>query len=176
MKALSGYPQWFWLLAKGWKDTENRSWPIPKSMKLPIRIYLHASKHLESWDDLWLAHSLLTLNQWAVLRWAVDWKQYKGAIIGEVDIISYSYRFPDENANLYSPWHMPGQFGFKMANPILYDKPIPYRGQLGFFNVELPKPPVFLMPTDNGFRELSPGEPGKVLTNKAHRFKIPGKR
>jgi hypothetical protein len=154
MKALSGYPQWMWLLAKGWKDVENRHWKLPRTLQpLPVRIYLHASKHLEPWDNLWLAHNLLTLNQWADLRF-VDWKQYKGAIIGEADILSCSYRFPDENDNLYSPWHMPGQFGFKMANPVLYDKPIPYKGQLRFFEVELPKPPVFLIPTDNGFQEL----------------------
>jgi hypothetical protein len=47
MKALSGYGEWFWLLAKGWKDVENRDWSLFRYIKpseLPVRIYLHASK------------------------------------------------------------------------------------------------------------------------------------
>ena len=31
-----------------------------------------------------------------------------------------------------------GPAGFVLDNPVLYDKPIPYKGQLGFFEVMLP--------------------------------------
>jgi hypothetical protein len=137
MKALSGYPQWFWLMAKGWKDVENRTWSIPKTIKLPIRIYLHASKHLETSMNLRSAMRLLTFVQ-VDLFYAVDWKKYQGTIIGEIDITGCQYRFPDENANLYSSWAIPGQYGFTVANPVLYDKPIPMVGHLGFWNVILP--------------------------------------
>jgi len=136
MKTLSGYPQWFWLLAKGWKDVENRRWPLPKTFQLPIRIYLHGSHYIETLDDLWLALHLLSSSQWAEFH-CVDWKQYLGTIMGEIDITGCKYRFPDENDNLYSPWAIPGQHGFSVANPVLYDKPIPYKGQLKFFNVDL---------------------------------------
>jgi hypothetical protein len=48
-----------------------------------------------------------------------------GAIIGEVDII-------DCVTESNSLW-FEGKYGFVLANPVLYDKPIPCRGQLGFF-------------------------------------------
>ncbi len=35
-----------------------------------------------------------------------------------------------------SPWFV-GKYGFMLANPILYDKPIPCRGQLGFFKPDI---------------------------------------
>jgi len=137
MKALSGYPQWFWLMAKGWKDVENRTWPLPKNMVLPVRIYLHGSRTLEDWDCKYVIKSLIDPWQFTQFE-CVNWKQYQGTIMGEIDIVSFSYRMPENNDNLYSPWHIPGQYGFKTANPVLYDKPIPYKGQLGFFSVELP--------------------------------------
>jgi hypothetical protein len=139
VKALSGYPQWFWLLAKGWKDVENRSWPLPKWMRdegLPVRIYLHGSQHLERKESLALARQLLTVGQYAEFC-AVNWKQYQGTIFAQIDIIKYSFRHADTNANLFSPWHIPGQYGFYTSNPKFLDKPIPYKGRLGFFEVEV---------------------------------------
>ena len=35
-----------------------------------------------------------------------------------------------------SPW-FEGPHGFVLRNPLAYEKPIPYRGKLGFFEVEL---------------------------------------
>jgi hypothetical protein len=52
-----------------------------------------------------------------------------GAIIGEVDII-------DCVTESKSPWFV-GPYGFTLANPVLYDKPIPCRGMLGFFEPDL---------------------------------------
>lgn len=58
---------------------------------------------------------------------------YHGGLIGEVDITDCYFRSGEENNNLYSVWHIPGQYGFVLANPVLYDKPIPCRGQLRLF-------------------------------------------
>ena len=55
-----------------------------------------------------------------------------GALIGEVDII-------DCVTESKSPWFV-GRYGFTLTNPKLYDKPIPYRGQLGFFEVTVGTP------------------------------------
>jgi len=142
MKALSGYPQWFWLMAKGWKDVENRTWPIPKTIKLPARIYLHASKHLDSFENMQSAFRLLTFVQ-VDRYYEVNWKEYQGAIIGEADIVDcFYYPLPGLEKlypqRQYSVWHIPGQYGFTVANPVLYEKPIPYKGRLGFFEVVLP--------------------------------------
>ena len=61
-----------------------------------------------------------------------------GAIIGEVDITGCEFYPPDELPRLHSPWAMSGQYQFILANPVLYDKPIPCKGQLGFFKVTGP--------------------------------------
>ncbi len=137
MKALSGYPQWFWLLAKGWKDCENRTWPLPKWMVeqgLPARIYLHASQHLESKQNLALPRRLLTVAQYGEFC-AVNWKQYQGTVFAEIDIVKYSFRMGDMNDNLFSPWHIRGQCGFYTANPVLYKQPVPCKGALSFFSL-----------------------------------------
>jgi hypothetical protein len=49
MKALSMSRPWAWLVAKGWKDIENRKWPLPKNFILPQRIYIHAAKSYD-WE------------------------------------------------------------------------------------------------------------------------------
>ena len=51
------------------------------------------------------------------------------ALIGEVTITACV----KESS---SPWFV-GPYGFVLANPVLYKEPIPYRGQLGFFEVKL---------------------------------------
>ena len=51
-----------------------------------------------------------------------------GAIVGEViitDCVDISS----------SPWFC-GPFGFLLSEPTAYEVPIPYRGQLGFFEVD----------------------------------------
>ncbi len=45
--------------------------------------------------------------------------------IGEVDITGCV-------TESQSPWFV-GKYGFTLSHPVLYDKPIPMRGQLGFF-------------------------------------------
>ena len=128
MKALSIRQPWAWLICAGYKDVENRYWPT----KFRGRIYVHAGMKLDNkaWEGMWnrglpVFHSLL-------LEPIV--KQQLGAIIGEVDIVDCKYRFGEENDNLYSVWHEVGMYGFLLTNPILYDKPIPCKGKLGFFS------------------------------------------
>ena len=40
-----------------------------------------------------------------------------------------------------SPWFC-GPYGFLLSSPMAYKDPIPYRGQLGFFQVEEDKLPI----------------------------------
>lgn len=54
-----------------------------------------------------------------------------GAIIGEVDITG-CVEYSD------SPWFL-GPYGFTLANPVLYDEPIPCKGALGFFEPDIPE-------------------------------------
>ena len=133
MKALSLRQPWAWLVASGIKDVENRTWPT----KRRERIYIHAGGSSEikvqGLGEAWIL-SRLTAGQVTDYRNA---RLDRGAIIGEVTITDCKFRFPDENANLYSKWAEPGLYGFKLANPILYETPIPCRGALGFFEPDL---------------------------------------
>ena len=164
MKALSLQEPYPWLIVQPYyekysnrkpiKDVENRHWPLPKNFTVPQRIYVHAS--LTMYDvSLQEIRDLMTMTQWLRQRDALHamyslWESYKsrreelkkfryfGHIIGEVDIIGCKFRFGEENDELYSRWAIPGQYGFALANPELYEKPIPYIGHLGFFEVKLP--------------------------------------
>ena len=152
MKALSIQQPWAWLIVAGlpilqsvpvpdsrpgttrveWlgkvarKDVENRLWPLPKDFQLPQRIYIHAGKR----EDKNALKALLDMGFAAFPILALfDKGMPKGALIGEVDIISCV-------TESESPWFC-GPYGFVLSHPIPYDKPIPYRGQLGFFDVRL---------------------------------------
>lgn len=141
MKALSIKQPFAFLICAGYKDAENRNWPT----KFRGRIYVHASKTFD-YDGFnavcaWIGKGRVPPvdpEEWA--NQAVN--QVLGAIIGEVDIVDCKYRFGEENDNLYSKWHIPGSYGFILANPVLYDKPIPMKGSLGLFDVTLTNNPT----------------------------------
>lgn len=160
MKALSGYAEWFWLICKGWKDVENRTWPLPHNMacNLPARIYLHASRSdavRHNREDLDFIRHNLTAEQWDVFCLA-DWPRMRGFIIGEVTITSHfkrrEYRERDNvdigsqqrqlqlaiaNHEPYtSPWFF-GPFGYAVRDGALYNHPIPCKGRLGFFEPDI---------------------------------------
>ena len=113
MKALSIKQPWAWLICKGYKDIENRDWPT----KFRGRIYVHAGRRFDNASLRLLFESYLKqLNAF-------------GAIIGEVDIV-------DCVTESKSPWFV-GPYGFVLAHPVLYKKPIPCKGKLGFFEPEI---------------------------------------
>jgi hypothetical protein len=143
MRALSIKQPWAWLICAGYKDIENRNWSINKSVLryggLPQRIYVHAGAKVDNdgaiqlWENKERLGIQGCINTWVEI--CNTWEQ--GAIIGEVDIVGCRFRFGEENGNLYSIWHEVGMYGFLLANPLLYDKPIPCKGKLGFFGVDL---------------------------------------
>ena len=145
MKALSVQLPWAWLffLKQNPKDCENRSWKLPDKM-IGERIAIHCAKtidydgwfHLEGFPA---NYGLDTNDEFMNVFYVTPQKieALRGTLIGEVTIQVCRFRFGEENDNLYSKWSVPGQYGFYVDSPVLYDKPIPYRGQLGFFEVEL---------------------------------------
>ena len=144
MKALSIRQPWAWLICKGIKDVENRNWhirmpPLLNYPATPRRIYVHAGQKLDDlrWDYI---RERVPLSIWQKL-WEADFIESLplGAVVGEVDIVGCKYRHGDMNANLFSPWHEMGMYGFLLANPVLYDKAIPCNGKLGFFEPDIRK-------------------------------------
>ena len=121
------------------------------TVELPCRIYVHAGKHFDGTADSgWIERIInggadlpdvavingkiiVPPNRYldAICLPMVEGKKNTaatlGAIIGEVDITGCI----EESG---SPWFT-GKYGFTLANPVLYEKPIPCRGQLGFFEV-----------------------------------------
>ncbi len=139
MKALSIRQPWAWLICAGFNDIENRDWhihmpPLLNYPKKSMRIYIHASKT----SDVETIGNGCDNEQWILERLTPPQRNSylkanytRGAIIGEVDITGCV----DESPSL---WFV-GIYGFTLANPVLYDKPIPCKGKLGFFEPELKK-------------------------------------
>jgi hypothetical protein len=146
--ALSIKQPWAWLICKGFKDIENRDWTIGRNpnygqyknqkanfkLEIPQRIYVHASKIPDKevlsqygWIDI---KSKLTDEQYREM-YGHTWKDFLsfGAIIGEVTI----EQCVDDSS---SPWFV-GRYGFVLTDAVIYEKPIPCRGQLGFFKPEI---------------------------------------
>ena len=139
MKALSIKQPWAWLICIGVKDIENRDWKIGRrthqcplsdrdqkyfTIKVPERVYVHAGKVFDRAGYLSIFNNPRVdeffkgdiLDRWGGVHLDADF----GAIIGEVDITGCVERSD-------SPWFV-GKYGLVLANPVLYDKPVPYRG------------------------------------------------
>ena len=130
MKALSLTQPMAWAIFHG-KKVENRRW----STKVRGRVYIHASKGFNKGHYRLLASYSLQCLLDEPLPEPEDFVH--GAIIGEVDIVDCVFYPPDDLASLHSPWAMPGQYGFILANAVEYEKPIPCKGMLRFFEVSI---------------------------------------
>lgn len=143
MKALSMKQPWAYLVVQGCKDIENRTWPLPKTFKYPQRIYVHAGKRADRGFAV-LAERMVKAGKfpddvvktfWALWREEPGYDKWFGAIVGEVDIIGeLTLRSELSLLGDASPWFV-GPYGFLLANPVAYPKPVPYKGVLGFFAV-----------------------------------------
>lgn len=130
-KALSGYAEWFWLMAKNWKDVENRSWALWryfKPMELPVRVYLHASKTPTPPDEMEFIRQRLDEFQLQEFN-RFDFNSIRGTIFARITITG-------NVTALSSPWFF-GSNGFLVSDGSFIEKPIPYRGSLGFFSVKV---------------------------------------
>ena len=118
MRALSIRQPWAWLVVHGYKDIENRTW----STEFRGRVYVHAGQRMAPDDYPELREYISRAGIVVPARLA------RGAIVGEVTIkgcLSVSD----------SPWFC-GPYGFLLEDPVAYEQPAPYRGQLGFFAVD----------------------------------------
>jgi hypothetical protein len=107
MKALSIKQPWASLIIEGTKKIENRTWKT----NYRGRILVHASKN---WD-----------KEADIRPNGFDF----GCILGEVDIV--------DCVTFHKSVWFEGPYGFVLENPFEYERPIPYKGQLGLFEVEL---------------------------------------
>jgi hypothetical protein len=107
------------------KDIENRDWHTNQRG----RILLHAGKWFnesEIMQDLRTIQKILGLEE-PDKEMLKLFKPFGGCLVGIVEIV-------DCVSESDSPWFF-GKYGFVLANPIALPSPIPYKGQLGFFEV-----------------------------------------
>jgi hypothetical protein len=126
MKALSVRAPWWWLILHAGKDIENRDW----ATRFRGTVYLHAGKWFrgeEVYHDwmygLGLAPSVMVPSGMVLS----DLQKSCGCIVGKVDIV-------DCVSRSVSPWFF-GEYGFLLRNPVAFERPIPFKGALGFFDV-----------------------------------------
>lgn len=115
MKCLSLKPPWPYAIFHLGKDVENRPWPI--QYRGPLLI--HSSK---TWDQK--GYDFLTRRDEYVP--SKDHHVF-GAIVGQVELIGCVDQSDSE-------WFY-GDYGFELARPVEFRRPIPWRGQLGIFFV-----------------------------------------
>jgi len=116
MKCLSVRQPWATLIVMGLKDVENRRW-VPRHRG---RLLIHAGASMTVSDLDYLARKYgIELDRSSLVL---------GAILGAVDLI-------DCKKKASSRWHVRGQFGWYLTDPRRLRTPIPYKGQLGIFEV-----------------------------------------
>ena len=115
MKALSIQQPWAWLIVNGHKDIENRTWPT----KGRGRVLIHAGKKIDAEGYNFVRANFPHIT----LPTSFD----VGGIVGEARIVNCV-----RQSN--SRWFV-GEYGFVLADakPLPF---VPYRGQLGFFEVD----------------------------------------
>lgn len=130
MKSLSIQQPWAWLIAKGLKPVENRTWS--SAYRGPLLI--HAGKKFD-WEGLrWLKDNMPELTPKLIAHFGVRTFYKKmgcrdlGGIVGQVKMVDCVKAHP-------SPYFC-GPFGFIFKHPILFNEPFQCKGKLGFFDVD----------------------------------------
>lgn len=137
MLALSIKQPWAQLIICGLKPIEIRTWLPPKKI-IGQRVYIHASKNYD-YKAPKNAHELFES-----VRSEVQEYMY-GALLGTAvlaDAYRYDYdcgRWIDEQSQHLNciEWLEGNTTAFVFADPQPLKEPIPYRGQLGFFEVRI---------------------------------------
>ncbi|MFA6195249.1 MAG: hypothetical protein WC656_01240 [Sulfurimonas sp.] len=126
MKALSVKQPWAWAICNlpdaFKKPFENRTW----NTKYRGEFLVHASKGFD-------------LNGYARMCWYLKELGYNGKIPTKKEFIYGAFVGKTELVDVMQQsediW-FEGIYGFKLENTVAFNEPIPYKGQLNFFNVE----------------------------------------
>ena len=125
MIALSIQQPWAWLIVNGYKDIENRTWPTTFRGKFLV----HTGKRFDRDGYDWIVEQKLA-RQGIILPEKSELLAQCGGIVGNA-VITDCVQEHD------SKWFF-GPYGFVLD--VTKSKPgpfVPYRGRLGFFDVEV---------------------------------------
>lgn len=124
MRCLSFWQPWGWLVVSGLKDVDNR----PRGTKYRGPLLVHASKKWDTEGERWLyinaCKGRIPLVEYPMRH---DQRIVYGAIIGLVEVV-------DCVTQHKSPWFC-GPNGLVVRNASQFEKPFPFKGQLGLFDV-----------------------------------------
>lgn len=127
MKALSLTQPWATLVIIGAKKIETRSWYTGHRGT----IYLHAAKGFPRWAQSYTRHR-------AFQEALKDEPLPIGAILGTVEVLD-CVRITPENTPPTPEVHFgdytPGRYAWKLGKVVRFEKPIPWKGALGLFEV-----------------------------------------
>ena len=130
MKAISIRSPWWWFILHGGKDIENRDWPTSYRGD----VLIHASKFFgkaEIVEDFDFARGI-AMREGRTLPGPVtlgDFKAAGGCLVGRARIVGCV-------SSSDSPWFF-GRFGFLLADVRPLATPIPWKGALGLFDVDV---------------------------------------
>lgn len=133
-KAISVRQPWAWALIYGGKDVENRGRPDPWHSAIGTRLWVHAAKMHDSFDDAEAAR-LAGVDHLPAMP--------HGALIGSVTVVDVhdsAWCFHRPSAFWCSRWARPDGWHIVVSDPEPLAEPIPCRGSLGLF---LPTPEEF---------------------------------
>lgn len=127
MLTLSVMQPWAWLLVNGHKDIENRDWkPTNPGLKVRGKALIHAGKNIDGGKRGYADFKEGIFDDFGIVMPELEGLKL-GGIVGMVHIIGVT-------TEPKSRWFY-GPYGFQIdrARPLPF---MPYKGQLGFFNVK----------------------------------------
>lgn len=140
MKVISVWQPWATLIMLRHKLNETRSFPAPRSL-IGTRIGIASTKQLRHeqkqalCDPDFMAH-FLPLNVPSF-----D-KLVHGCLLGTIElhsseVITEELMEDTTDEELAFGWYSPGRYVWRLRDPILFDEPIPVRGQQGIWEFSL---------------------------------------
>lgn len=136
MKTLSVRQPWAWAIARGFKTIENRTWSTPYWGPLAI----HAGQRWDGSGDEALRFVVRTLHAQGhpVPHTLQDELPLSGTglVVAVVDLVDVCGDGVHGECGC-GPWAASGQMHWRLANARPLAEPVPARGRLGLFDVDL---------------------------------------
>lgn len=123
MRGLTVRQPWAWLIERGHKRYENRTWPT--RYRGPLLI--HAGTSLADYQVARAAAAAFGVAVPDELSLAL------GSVVAIIDLVGCVYN--DEHITEREPFRAAAGFSFTLSNPRPLAKPVKWRGNLGLWNV-----------------------------------------
>ena len=132
MKAITVKYPWSVLICSGIKDVENRTW----NTGYRCRVFIHEGKKIDSLLTF-TKNQLDCMKETSFTKEIIMNKKYgSSAIIGSVDIVGCVKG--NENNGIWAEYSDDRLiYNWILFNPILYEKPLPCKGALSFWDTGL---------------------------------------